>query len=106
MAFRVLTLNLWNISEPLAARYRALEAGLKQLRPDIVCLQEVYRDPASGRSQAVEQRIANGGLEPKNCSVVFDAATGSIWYPIIMAWLVISPFVEPQRALWTRNPPV
>jgi endonuclease/exonuclease/phosphatase family metal-dependent hydrolase len=52
MAFRVLTLNLWNISEPLAARFRELEAGLKQLRPDIVCLQEVYRDPASGRSQA------------------------------------------------------
>ena len=52
MGFRVLTLNLWNISEPLAVRYRALEVGLKQLRPDIVCLQEVYRDPSSGRSQA------------------------------------------------------
>lgn len=52
MDFRVLTLNLWNISEPLAPRYRALEAGLKRLRPDIVCLQEVYRDPQSGRSQA------------------------------------------------------
>ena len=52
MGFRVLTLNVWNVSEPLEPRFRALEAGLKQLRPDIVCLQEVYRDPSSGRSQA------------------------------------------------------
>src|SRR5512141_2002358 len=52
MGFSVLTLNLWNVSEPLAVRFGALEAGLKQLRPDIVCLQEVYRDPKSGRSQA------------------------------------------------------
>jgi endonuclease/exonuclease/phosphatase family metal-dependent hydrolase len=52
MAFKVLTLNVWNINEPLKVRYRALEAGLKRLHPDIVCLQEVYRDPKSGRSQA------------------------------------------------------
>ena len=47
-----MTLNLWNISEPLEPRYHALAAGLKKLRPEIVCLQEVYRDPKSGRSQA------------------------------------------------------
>lgn len=52
MTFRLLTLNLWNISEPLEPRYRALAAGLEKLRPEIVCLQEVYRDPKSGRSQA------------------------------------------------------
>ena len=52
MSFGVLTLNLWNISEPLAARYGALENGLKRLRPSIVCLQEADRDPKSGRSQA------------------------------------------------------
>jgi endonuclease/exonuclease/phosphatase family metal-dependent hydrolase len=52
MSFSVLTLNLWNINEPLDTRYVALEAGLKRLRPDIVCLQEVYRDPKSGRSQS------------------------------------------------------
>lgn len=57
MGFRVLTLNVWNINEPLELRFRALEAGLKRLRPDIVCLQEVYRDPKSGRSQA--ELIAN-----------------------------------------------
>ena len=52
MTLRLLTLNLWNISEPLEPRYRALAAGLKKLRPEIVCLQEVYSDPKSGRSQA------------------------------------------------------
>jgi endonuclease/exonuclease/phosphatase family metal-dependent hydrolase len=52
VTFRLLTLNLWNISEPLEPRYHALAAGLKKLRPEIVCLQEVYRDPKSGRSQA------------------------------------------------------
>ena len=51
MSFGVLTLNLWSINEPLAARYCALEAGLKRLRPDIICLQEVWCDPRSGRSQ-------------------------------------------------------
>ncbi len=48
----VLTLNLWNINEPLEARHRALESGLKQLRPDIVCLQEADRDPKSGQRQS------------------------------------------------------
>ena len=52
MRISVLTLNLWNINEPLAARFAALAAGLKQLRPDIVCLQEVARDPRSGRRQS------------------------------------------------------
>jgi endonuclease/exonuclease/phosphatase family metal-dependent hydrolase len=52
MAFSILTLNLWNINEPLATRYAALESGLKRLRPDILCLQEVDRDPRSGESQA------------------------------------------------------
>ena len=52
MSFGVLTLNFWNINEPLDTRYGALEMGLKRLRPDIVCLQEVDRDPKSGRSQS------------------------------------------------------
>ena len=52
VTFSILTLNLWNINEPLEPRYVALAAGLKKMRPDIVCLQEVYRDPKSERSQA------------------------------------------------------
>jgi endonuclease/exonuclease/phosphatase family metal-dependent hydrolase len=52
MSFSILTLNLWNVSAPLAPRYAALERGLKRLRPDVVCLQEADRDPATGKRQA------------------------------------------------------
>ena len=52
MTLRLLTLNLWNISEPLERRYPRSQRDFKKLRPEIVCLQEVYRDPKSGRSQA------------------------------------------------------
>ncbi len=52
MRFSVLTLNLWNVNEPLANRFSALAAGLKVLRPDIVCLQEVARDPRSALRQS------------------------------------------------------
>jgi len=52
VSIKVLTLNLWNINEPLGPRYSALETGLKRLSPDIVCLQEVSCDPKSKRSQA------------------------------------------------------
>src|ERR1700687_1252892 len=52
MNISVLTLNLWNIEGPLEARYSALARGLKLLCPDIICLQEVSRDPRSARSQS------------------------------------------------------
>jgi endonuclease/exonuclease/phosphatase family metal-dependent hydrolase len=49
---RVLTLNLWNISEPLEARLAALVAGLDRLAPDVVCLQEVSPHPQLSRPQS------------------------------------------------------
>lgn len=85
VVFRLLTLNLWNISEPLEPRYRALATGLATLRPEIVCLQEVYRDPKSGRSQAelvaemsdLKHYVGDIGLsivsaQPVTSSVVYD----------------------------------
>ncbi len=51
MSFSVLTLNLWNINEPLEPRYQALATGLKRLRPDIICLQEAIDDLKSGQCQ-------------------------------------------------------
>ena len=51
MSFSVLSLNLWNVNEPLEARFSALARGLKVLRPDIICLQEADRNPRSARSQ-------------------------------------------------------
>lgn len=52
MRLTVVTLNLWNINEPLAPRMTALAAGLQALRPDIVCLQEIAVDPRTGRRQS------------------------------------------------------
>ena len=60
MRFSVLTLNLWNISEPLAPRMAALAAGLKTLRPDIVCLQEIELDPRTRRRQSAFAAEAYG----------------------------------------------
>jgi len=49
---RVLTLNLWNISEPLDARLSALCAGVRRLQPDVICLQEVSVHPRLGRMES------------------------------------------------------
>ncbi len=49
---RVLSLNLWNISEPLEARSSALVSGIKKLTPDIICLEEVSRHPRLLRLQS------------------------------------------------------
>jgi endonuclease/exonuclease/phosphatase family metal-dependent hydrolase len=38
---RVLTLNCWNVSEPLEARMRLMRAGIEALDPDVVGLQEI-----------------------------------------------------------------
>ncbi len=48
----VLTLNIWNISEPLEQRMSLLIAGLNELKPDIVCLQEVSPHPELSRLQS------------------------------------------------------
>jgi endonuclease/exonuclease/phosphatase family metal-dependent hydrolase len=40
-SLRVLTLNLWNRSEPFAERMAAVRKGLTELQPDVVGLQEV-----------------------------------------------------------------
>jgi endonuclease/exonuclease/phosphatase family metal-dependent hydrolase len=49
---RVLTLNLWNINEPLDARLAALCAGVGRLQPDVICLQEVSGHPRLGRIES------------------------------------------------------
>jgi endonuclease/exonuclease/phosphatase family metal-dependent hydrolase len=49
---KVLTLNLWDVGESLDHRDALLAAGLKRLQPDIVCLQEVSRRPATQRARS------------------------------------------------------
>jgi endonuclease/exonuclease/phosphatase family metal-dependent hydrolase len=40
-SFRVLTLNCWNVSEPLVERMRLIRTGIEALRPDLIGLQEI-----------------------------------------------------------------
>lgn len=46
---KVLTLNIWDVGHALDHRDSCLASGLKRLQPDIVCLQEVSRHPATQR---------------------------------------------------------
>jgi endonuclease/exonuclease/phosphatase family metal-dependent hydrolase len=38
---RVLTLNCWNLSEPIAERIALIRAGIESLQPDLIGLQEI-----------------------------------------------------------------
>jgi endonuclease/exonuclease/phosphatase family metal-dependent hydrolase len=49
MRTKVLTLNLWNDGQALDRRESLLNSGLQRLQPDVVCLQEVSRNPATKR---------------------------------------------------------
>jgi endonuclease/exonuclease/phosphatase family metal-dependent hydrolase len=98
MRFSVLTLNLWNISEPLAPRMTALAAGLKTLRPDIVCLQEIELDPRTRRRQSAFAAEACGlihAVDNKQLSILSR-------FPIERSAIVALPDVpedEPRQAL-------
>lgn len=64
----VLTLNLWNLNEPLELRMQRLERWLAEHRPDVVALQEVAA--AEGATQA--HRLAAAG----DWQVHYQRATG------------------------------
>jgi endonuclease/exonuclease/phosphatase family metal-dependent hydrolase len=49
---RCLTLNLWGSEPPLAARMAVVAQGLRELRPDVVALQEVREVPSDLPNQA------------------------------------------------------
>jgi endonuclease/exonuclease/phosphatase family metal-dependent hydrolase len=49
---RVVTLNLWGLTEPLAQRMEIVRAGLAALSPDVVALQEVCVVPGAVENQA------------------------------------------------------
>ncbi len=70
MRLTVLTLNLWNFSAPLAPRMAALAAGLKILRPDIVCLQEVADDPGT--------RLRQSALAAEACGLPHAVDNGQL----------------------------
>ena len=98
MRFSVLTLNLWNVSEPLASRMTALAAGLKMLRPDIVCLQEVADDPRTRQRQSAFAAEACGlphAVDNKQLSILSR-------FPVERSYSVALPDVpedEPRQVL-------
>lgn len=57
---RLLTLNLWGVEEPLAARLRLVEAGARTLAPDVFALQEVREHPGRVPNQAATLASALG----------------------------------------------
>lgn len=57
---RVATLNLWNRSEPYAARMSAARDEISRLRPDVLGLQEVVEEPSTGLSQTRELASREG----------------------------------------------
>jgi hypothetical protein len=102
MRFSVLTLNLWNISEPLAPGIAALAAGLKTLRPDIVCLQEIEFDPRT--------RLRQSAIAADACGLVHavDSEQLSILsrFPVERSGNVALPDVpedQPRQALSTTT---
>ena len=52
MPVQILSLNLWNVAEPLDARLAALCSGLERMKPDIMCFQEVSAHPRLLRMQS------------------------------------------------------
>jgi endonuclease/exonuclease/phosphatase family metal-dependent hydrolase len=87
MRLSVLTLNLWNVSEPLDQRMAVLTAGLRHLRPDIICLQEVASDPRSGRRQS-ELAAEAAGLPH---GVDKDALSILSRYPVVRSDRAVLP---------------
>ena len=50
---KVLTLNLWNRSDPWEERLAVIRAGLERMQPDVVCLQEVLALPDFDQAAAI-----------------------------------------------------
>lgn len=73
---KVLTLNLWNVDHALDRRTALLASGLQRLRPDIVCLQEVSRNPATQQIRS-EQVAASCGFPHHLFSGFGEAASQS-----------------------------
>ena len=56
---RIVTLNIWNRGGPWEERLAAIRAGVADLQPDVIGLQEVLR-PASGDGFDQALQIADG----------------------------------------------
>ena len=80
MSIKVLTLNLWNVGHALDHRDTLVASGLRRLRPDIVCLQEVSRNPVTQRLRS-EFFAASCGL-PHHLFSGFGETTSQSGEPV------------------------
>jgi endonuclease/exonuclease/phosphatase family metal-dependent hydrolase len=67
---RVLTLNIWNRGGPWEERLKVIRAGVKELAPDLIGLQEVLR-PTTGDAPDQARLIAEG--------LDYSVAYGAAW---------------------------
>src|SRR5689334_20814635 len=69
-SLRVVTLNIWNRGGPWEERLKVIRAGVKELAPDLIGLQEVLR-PTTGDAPDQARLIAEG--------LDYSIAYGAAW---------------------------
>jgi endonuclease/exonuclease/phosphatase family metal-dependent hydrolase len=96
---RIATLNIWNRGGPWEERLFAIRAGVADLMPDVMGLQEVLR-PATGDGFDQAQQIAEGfgyniafGAASKTGNIAFGNAVLSK-YPILRSQTFELPCLE------------
>src|SRR5688572_3583126 len=80
---RVLTLNIWNRQSPWEARLALIRAGIKELEPDIIGLQEVIAHDGGSQADEIGAGFgyisAFGKAHDYGAGVLFGNAVLSRW---------------------------
>jgi endonuclease/exonuclease/phosphatase family metal-dependent hydrolase len=99
---RIVTLNIWNRGGPWEERLVAIRAGIADLEPDIIGLQEVLR-PSSGEGFDQAGQIAEGfgyhaafGLAMKSSGIDFGNAVLSK-FPILRSQTFALPQLDAEE---------
>src|SRR5260221_35395 len=75
-ALRIVTLNIWNNGGPWTERLLGIRAGLAELEPDVVGLQEVLRPTSSEGPDQAKERLSAGTIHsPPNFASPTGAST-------------------------------
>lgn len=111
---KVLTLNIWDVGDALAQRNSRLVDGLRRIQPDIVCLQEVSRDPVTQQIRSelfagpcgLEHHVFSGFGETDPQRAPFPREVEGLAilsrYPAVRQTTATLPYVEgdiPRQAL-------
>ncbi len=96
---RLLTLNIWHLSEPWQQRRHEIVAWLDQLNPDVVCLQEVVHS-ADEENQAAWLAEAGATRYHVAYGASFDFGQGMFGNAVLSRW----PIDEHHRSLLPYDP--